>query len=84
MFDIWLNSTQKKALTELFFLLGKIPTGATERHMFFRSISWRFMDFWPQYLLLLVMIAITNLTHSCSGWDQLVEAESGFDHLVMW
>ena len=33
MFDIWLNSTQKKSLTELFIQLGKIPTRTTECHM---------------------------------------------------
>ena len=33
MFDTWLNSAKKKALTELFIQLGKIPTRTTERHM---------------------------------------------------
>ena len=33
MFDIWLNSAQKKAMTELFIQLGKILTRTTERHM---------------------------------------------------
>ena len=33
MFDIWLNSAQKKSLTESFIQLGKIPTRTTECHM---------------------------------------------------
>ena len=33
IFDIWLNSEQKKALTEFFIQLGKTPTSITERHM---------------------------------------------------
>ena len=33
MFDIWLNSAQKKALTEIFIQLGKTPTRITEHQM---------------------------------------------------
>ena len=90
---IWLNSAQKKSLTESFIQLGKIPTRTTECHM----------DVLVVYILevygfLATTLATTrydsfnepknnnlhSLSHSYSGWDQLVEAESGFDHLVMW
>ena len=33
MFDIWLNSAQKKALPNLFIHLGKTPSRVTERHI---------------------------------------------------
>ena len=33
MFDIWLNSAQKKALPDLFIHLGKTPSRVTEHHI---------------------------------------------------
>ena len=33
MFDIWLESAQKKALQNLFIHLGKTPSRVTERHI---------------------------------------------------
>ena len=33
MFDIWLNSAQKKALPDIFINLGKTPSTVTERHI---------------------------------------------------
>ena len=33
MFDIWLNSAQKKALPDLFIYRGKSPSRVTERHI---------------------------------------------------
>ena len=59
MFDIWLNIAQKKAPTELFIQLDKIPYRTTERHMDVFEVY--IMDFLAPHLLLLVMIALTNL-----------------------
>ena len=57
MFDIWLNSAQKKALPDLFIHLGNTPSRVTERQMFLRPISWRLVDPLQSHLLLLFTIA---------------------------
>ena len=80
-------------MTELFIQLDKIRTRTTERHMDVLEVY-----ILEVYGFLATTLATTrydsfnepknnnlhSLSHSYSGWDQLVEANSAIDHLAMW